>query len=81
MTKVDVLAGLRKRFPDWGVFVERGVWRASGRRLVWASSPELLEVLMNGENPFSDALAARRVRVRARCGAHDATTHQCGDDL
>jgi hypothetical protein len=68
MTGADVLAGMRKRFPAWTVSVERGMWRASERRLIWASSPELLEVLMNGENPFPEGLAARRIRVRAKQG-------------
>jgi hypothetical protein len=63
------LARLRTRFPDWAVSVECGMWRASGRRLISASSPELLEAAMRGDRPFSDALAARRVRVVRTRGA------------
>lgn len=43
MNEADAQARLRERFPDWIVWVERGIWRASGRLLLSASSAELLE--------------------------------------
>lgn len=63
MNEAELLADLRRRFPGWVVRVDRGMWRASGRRLISASSPDLLEAAMNGETPFPDDLRARRVRV------------------
>ena len=60
-----MLARLRERFPAWSVRLEHGMWRASGRLLLSASSAELLEAAMNGEPRIPDDLAARRVQVRA----------------
>jgi hypothetical protein len=68
VNEAELLAALRGRFPGWAVWVHRGMWRAAGRRLITASSPDLLETAINGDNPFPDELTARRVRVCAPCG-------------
>ncbi|GAA1839836.1 hypothetical protein [Actinomadura bangladeshensis] len=65
MNEAELLTDLRGRFPGWAVWVDGGMWRAAGRRLITASSPDLLEAAMNGETPFPDELTARRVRVCA----------------
>lgn len=65
MNEAELLAALRGRCPAWIVWVDRGMWRAAGRRLITASSPDLLEAAINGETPFPDELTARRVRVCA----------------
>jgi hypothetical protein len=62
MNEAELLAHLRARCAVW---VDRGMWRAAGRRLITASSPDLLEAAINGETPFPGELTVRRVRVCA----------------
>jgi hypothetical protein len=65
VNEAQLLADLRRRFPGWVVWMDSGMWRVAGRRLIMASSPDLLAAAMNGETQFPDELTARRVRVCA----------------